>query len=140
MISESRLDSIFSRVVYDGGCWLWLGALCDGYGMVSIGGKDRKPHRLVYEALVGPVPDGHVLDHLCRNRACCNPMHIEVVTNAENIKRGLAGRNNADKTSCANGHPYDERNTRMVYRPDGSFRCRRCRACEALWQRDRGRS
>lgn len=126
----SPLDRIFARVAYEDGCWQWRGCTSDGYGLISVDGKDRKPHRLVYEALVGPVPAGHVIDHLCRNRACCNPLHMEVVTDGENKRRGVSGANNALKTHCPQGHEYTEHNTITVLRADGDFRCRRCRACE----------
>lgn len=139
MISALKLDHLFSRVAYDSGCWTWEGALVDGYGMIDIDGKGRKPHRLVYEALIGAVPDGHVLDHLCRNRACCNPAHLEVVTDEENKRRGASGANNRQKTHCPQGHEYTEDNTIVVLRPDGEFRHRRCRACETARSKGRRR-
>jgi hypothetical protein len=76
----------------DAGCWVWLGLKSpDGYGRTAVGGRDVHTHRAVYECLVGPIPDGLQLDHLCRNRACCNPAHLEPVTQIENIRRGAAG-------------------------------------------------
>jgi hypothetical protein len=82
-------------------------------------------HRWVYEQLVGPIPAGLVLDHLCRNPACVRPMHLEPVTQQENILRGqgLAAAN-AVKTECSRGHPYTEANT--YRRPDGYRDCREC--------------
>lgn len=72
------------------GCWLWC-AGCDseGYGRFAVarGMKDRA-HRVAYRLLVGAIPDGHVLDHKCRTRCCVNPMHLEPVSNGENVKRG----------------------------------------------------
>ena len=71
------------------GCWLWTASLGTyGYGSVRFGGQSRGAHRFVYEALVGPVPDGLDLDHLCRNRACVNPDHLEPVTRRVNALRG----------------------------------------------------
>lgn len=79
------------------GCWEWAGSrTVNGYGKMTVGvGPDRRQtvvHRVVYEALVGAVPAGLDLDHLCRNRACANPVHLEPVTRSENLRRGIGGR------------------------------------------------
>lgn len=74
------------------GCWLWTGATSEGYGRIQHDGMPTPAHRVVYELLVGPVPDGLQLDHLCRVRACVNPSHLEPVTSAENTRRGAAHR------------------------------------------------
>lgn len=112
-----------------GPCWHWTGATSNGYGRVRVD-VDRPAHRFAYELLVGPIPDGLVIDHLCRVRHCVNPAHLEAVTNAENILRGNGfSARHARKTHCPKGHPYDEANT--LIRADGS---RNCIACG----RDRG--
>jgi hypothetical protein len=77
------------RVDPDTGCWDWLRARQEnGYGAAWDGHRVRYAHRVYYERLVGPIPAGHVLDHLCRNPGCINPEHLEPVTDAENVRRG----------------------------------------------------
>lgn len=75
-----------------GPCWLWSGALHNGYGGFFADGQRWRVHRWSYEFLVGPIPEGLHLDHLCRVRHCVNPAHLEPVTNQENIRRGEAGK------------------------------------------------
>lgn len=75
--------------VLPNGCWQWTAAKnSDGYGLFKIGGRVQGAHRVCYEALIGFIPEGLQSDHLCRNRACVNPAHIEPVTSHENILRG----------------------------------------------------
>lgn len=130
-----RLPPILSRpdgIVWTPGplptdCWVFAGRKHpDGYGRVKGGGRMRQAHRVLYEALVGPIPDGLTIDHLCRVRACVNPLHLEPVTNRENILRGEGWpARNARKTHCAYGHPFDEANTYVD--PSGRRTCRACR-------------
>jgi hypothetical protein len=99
-----------------------------------VNGRAVRAHRYAYEQLVGPIPEGLVLDHLCRNRLCINPLHLEPVTIGENIRRGAfdrAGKITGSKTHCANGHPFDEENTRQFeYHVKGrTGPARACRAC-----------
>ena len=78
--------------VTSGGCWEWQGARDpSGYGSIKRMGKKTNTHKASYEHHVGPVPEGLDLDHLCRNRICCNPEHLEPVTRSINAKRGLVG-------------------------------------------------
>lgn len=116
-------------------CWLWTAALHNGYGSFYLpGAGTRRAHRIAYEALVGPIPEGLTLDHLCRNRGCVNPAHLEPVTNKENILRGVGiTAENARKTHCVNGHPLEGYN--LMFQPGG----RRCRECFRRIQKIRKR-
>lgn len=127
--------SRFSYDVTPDGCWVWNKGLNDaGYGLTSNGkGKNKRAHVASYELVRGPVPAGLVLDHLCRNRACINPEHLEPVTRRENTLRGVgASAQNARKSHCPRGHAYDEGNT--VLRRRGG---RECRTCINLTARER---
>ena len=110
-------------------CWLWTAARdTAGYGQFNVRGKHIRAHRFAYELLVGPIPEKRVIDHLCRNRDCVNPAHLEPVTNRENILRGVSKPAiYASRTHCSQGHLYSNDNT--YFRPDGG---RKCRACEHL--------
>jgi hypothetical protein len=89
---ESRFDKQYIPVT-ESGCWLWIGALDkEGYGVFGINGKQKRAHRVSYEAHIGKIPDGLCLDHKCRVRCCVNPSHLEAVTNKENIRRGDTGK------------------------------------------------
>lgn len=128
------------------GCWLFTGALNHGgYGIIQLGrgiGTDRA-HRVVYAALVAPIPAGMTLDHLCAHTACVNPDHLEIVTRAENAQRQWAdgradpGRGNRAKTHCPHGHAYDDANTH-IYR--GRRVCRTCKRLEGRARRASARN
>lgn len=97
-----------------GPCWIWQAARTKhGYGMFGVS-PPRLAHRRAYEWLVGPIPEGLPLDHLCRVPPCVNPQHLEPVTHTQNMRRSpiTLATINAAKTHCAQGHPFDEANTR----------------------------
>lgn len=127
-LSPSSLDAyqVAARIMREGGCWIWQGAVDrDGYGRVKLAGKNRLAHRAFYEELVEPIPNGLTLDHLCRNRACVNPEHLEPVPLATNIRRGEgAGVQNGRKTHCDHGHKFTRENTYITRR--GTRSCREC--------------
>ena len=111
-------------------CWIWTGYRDGrGYGSFRTAGHTLA-HRFAYELLIGPIPLGMELDHLCRTPACVNPSHLQPVTHAENVRRGMAGKLNnwqARKTHCSKGHPFDEVNTYWYL---GKYR--ECRTCHRI--------
>lgn len=118
-------------------CWVWIGyKLKYGHGRISIGNKKLLTHRVSYLLLKGPIPsETPHLDHLCRNPPCCNPEHLEPVTNSENVKRGDAGRHFREKTHCPQGHLYSIENT-LLY--NGGRNCRICKNTQSSkWQKER---
>lgn len=124
MIDTSLLEALYIPEP-NSGCWLWLGtANSQGYGTLQDDGLTIRAHRVVYEAEVGPIPEGLVIDHLCRNRICVNPSHLEPVTFKENVLRGISPpANNARKTHCPRGHALSEPN---VNRRRGYRACVEC--------------
>lgn len=114
------------------GCWLWRGFIMpNGYGQTYLDGGHKYAHRVAYEEVVGPIPEGLQIDHLCRIRNCVNPAHLEPVTLAENLRRGI--HLNSTKTGCPRGHPYDKvidgrRVCTLCLRRQRRDSARRCRA------------
>lgn len=112
----------------EGGCWEWQGAIvAAGYGRCLTAETPfpgmYSAHRVAYTIVKGTIPDGLAIDHLCRNRRCVNPDHLEAVTLAENIARGVQARNGHDATHCKNGHEYTPENTYWCW---GGRRCKTC--------------
>lgn len=108
-------------------CWNWLGHLRNGYGRFNLNNLLVTAHRFSYELLVGQIPEGLQLDHLCRNRKCVNPKHLEPVTLKENVLRGhgLTAKY-AKRTHCDKGHPFIKEN---IYNTKSGVRC--CKICGA---------
>lgn len=107
-------------------CWTWTAAIGGtGYGFFWLAGRVHPAHRVSYELACGEIPEGATIDHLCRNRRCVNPAHLEPVSHGDNVMRGISfAAQNARKTHCPAGHPYDSRNTYINGAGD-----RICRAC-----------
>lgn len=120
-------------------CWEWLGATANGYGQIRWGPppshKREQAHRVSYALARGAIPEGLVIDHLCKNRPCVNPAHLEVVTVKENTARGDSPQAIfLRKGVCKRGHPTDNayynKNAKL---PDGTTRmAHRCRECHAM--------
>ena len=110
-------------------CWFWIGAKkgrSGAYGCIRVNRRGVYAHRVAYELIVGKIPEGMQLDHLCRNTLCVNPKHLEPVTNKENILRGIGPTSeNAKMTRCRRGHDFSPENTYIG--KSGSRQCNACR-------------
>lgn len=133
MATARSLDSFIYKT---SSCWIWAGGITlNGYGNY----RNRGAHRAVYEALVGEIPDGMQLDHLCRVKSCVNPDHLEPVTASENMKRSMPYRElsgaalaSHNMTHCKRGHEYNQENTRFFIRKDREGLQKDCRVCRKM--------
>mgnify|MGYP001577132561 CR=1 FL=1 len=109
------------------GCIVWTGSKCRGYGRIYHDGKTRATHRVAFETFRGKIPEGLEINHLCRNKACINPAHLEVVTGSQNLRYDYAikpwGNQNTGKTHCPRGHAYSGDNLRVI---SGKRYCKTC--------------
>ena len=124
----------WAKVLVGDGCWEWQASKCQGYGQIGVPWRDgpERAHRVAYEMLVGPIPDGLTLDHECRNHPCVRPDHLEPVTQAVNVFRGVGfAPRNAGKLFCDSGHALSG---------DNLYRWRNRRFCRACRQRNQRRA
>ena len=115
-VNDRALRRFWSRVDTSGDCWLWTGLTpASGYGIFAIGHKRTGVHRFAYELTNGPIPEGLVLDHLCRTPRCVRPDHLDPVTQAENLRRGMSPTAIAVRAGlCHNGHDLDDPSNVLV--------------------------
>lgn len=130
-MNKNDLQKFQKKIELDllSGCWEWTDHLDkDGYGRLRVGDKRFFIHRLSYEHWNGSISKGLTIDHLCRNRKCANPEHLEAVTIQENLRRGFrpSGKYHyhTQQTECINGHPFNDENTYI--RPNGHRDCKIC--------------
>ena len=144
LLNESLLSRFYTRIKPDGECQVWTGATTGNrskwvYGRIWVHGHQViSTHRLAYYLAKGPIPEGKVIDHTCRNTLCVNADHLEAVTNRENILRGVTPWiGPAIRTQCMKGHEYTFQNTKLK-KARGRI-VRHCRTCARLYmQKYRG--
>jgi len=135
MVTPFNKEKFWNLVEKSSGCWIWKGYIKNGYGVFNPGSLGPKQaHKLAWEDVRGEVPNGLVLDHLCRTRACVNPEHLEIVTIRENVLRGEGySALKARQTHCKNGHEFKGGNL-VIRKKTGHRSCRKCKQ-----DKDRGR-
>ena len=135
LTTEQRFWAKVDTSAGPGTCWLWMASRNNnGYGQFFADGRLVLSHRYSYELQIGPIPPGLFIDHLCRTRAGQNPRHMEPVTNAENVRRGVTGQKAAARASCPQGHPYSGDNLYVR-----ASRSRDCRTCKREYMQRRAR-
>lgn len=133
--SDKIKDRFDSKILKTESCWVWQASQNDqGYGLFWLNGKYVRAHRLAYKMANVTLDKNLVIDHLCKNTLCVNPEHLEQVTQAENVRRGLAGKINnrqKEKTHCPRGHEYSRINK------NGHRQCGKCRSEQEMRSRKR---
>jgi nitrate/TMAO reductase-like tetraheme cytochrome c subunit len=127
------MDNFYDKVDKTDTCWNWFGSTNEkGYGLFRFNGKTSKAHRVSYILANGSIDPHLVIDHLCKNKKCVNPDHLDLVTQKENVIRGLAGKVNnpqSIKTHCPNGHEYSRIDK------NGYRLCGKCRSIQTMKSR-----
>lgn len=129
-LSPEEYDAFWGKAAPDGtGCLVWTGYIDpSGYARYEHRGQRIRVHRIAYVDTHGSIPDGTIIDHLCRNRACINPDHLEAVDNWTNVRRGTSPvALNWRKTHCKRGHEFTPENTIIPAKRPGQRHCRRCK-------------
>lgn len=138
-MDSKNVERFLSKIyVSESGCWEWTDHLREGYGIFSYKGKSLSAHRVMYQLVRDlEIPRGDQADHLCKNRKCVNPDHIEIVSGKQNTLRGMGPTAiNARRTHCVNGHEFTESNT-YIRPDDGARDCRICARDAKRRQRQR---
>lgn len=133
-MKQSTIQRFMSKVNknQENDCWIWTASGVQGYGIFFMNNRKILAHRASYELFVAPIPEGMTIDHLCRNRICVNPAHLEAVTLIENIFRGDSIiTQNMKKPVCSKGHPFD------MIRTANNHQWRSCRTCKRESDRQR---
>lgn len=131
-------DRFWSKVTKTDGCWVWAASRGrQGYGHFDLDGKIEKAHRVAYQLVLGPIPDGAFILHSCDNPPCVNPAHLRVGTHVDNMRDMVERQRHPslNKPECVNGHPYNEANT--YRKPNGYRGCRTCRTAAKRAHRER---
>jgi len=138
-LDKNDLGRFLTKILFSEGCWIFTGVKGNGYASFLLKGQYYPAHRISYEIFrKEKVPTNMVIDHLCRTPSCVNPVHLEIVTAAENNYRGESpwGKNKR-KTHCVNGHPFEGDN--LYARVERKWRqCKTChREYSRLWMREK---
>ena len=130
--AQNSAASVLAKIDKGAGCWVWTGScLPSGYGKVTVNFKTKLVHRVVYEELVGEIPAGLQLDHICENKSCANPSHLAPSTARTNtLRSNNPTAINFRKKACIRGHALSGENLYMT--PDGRRQCRECRKKAAV--------